>query len=239
MKFLLALVILFSAASSMGQCVSNASQTCTPTLNLYLPFHGSYQDDWEIPYNNNSSLLDQVLSGNGLVPLALKPVYNLNSIQYIDGVHYAFNDVGVGNAIAAASIFGGVVVFPPTGQLSGTSIVFSSGSITLPSNVCLVGAGRPWATILEFTAPNATGITLNSGTQKACVENLSVEIDTSATGATGIQIGNGGAGITSFNTIDNVGIKCQGQNVSGQSGLFLLGQTSTTNVNLNKINVFI
>jgi hypothetical protein len=153
------------------------------------------------------------------------------------GACYPPTETGIASAVAAASINGGLVMVPPTGQFSGASIVITS-SLTIPSNVCLSGAG-PWATILEFTATNATGITLLSGTQKACVENLAIELDSSATSGTGIQIGNGGAGITSFNTIDNVGIKCQGQNVSGQSGMFLLGQTSTTNVNLNKINVFI
>jgi hypothetical protein len=113
-KFFLFFALMFSSSWAFGQaCVASNTQSCTPNVQLALPFVNA--PNWNVPLVQNFTLLDQLLSGNANLS-ALKFVNgtisgnivftgnltagNLNNVLFVDGVKYAQTGAGLAQAIS-------------------------------------------------------------------------------------------------------------------------------------------
>jgi hypothetical protein len=121
MKWSLLITIVLYSAMAFGQaCVASNTQSCTPNVQLALPFVNA--PNWNVPLVQNFTLLDQLLSGNANLS-ALKfangtisgnvaftgnlTVSSLDNVVYVDGGKYPCSDVGFNAAIAALPTTGG------------------------------------------------------------------------------------------------------------------------------------
>lgn len=119
------------------------------------------------------------------VPFSLSAA-SINNVVTVDGTVYALNASGLQSALQAVSTSGGgKVVLPSTAP--GSAIPMGGTSLTIPSNVCLVGAGSG-QTILQWTS-NVNAIVIAKGTTHACVEELQLSFSSSASvSSSGIRI---------------------------------------------------
>lgn len=161
-------------------------------------------------------------------------VYSLDHYYYIDGNFYPYTATGIQNALNDASTNGGgTVVLPPTGSLSNGVIAMGNSNVTVPSNVCLVGAGPGQQTHLKWTStPSTSAIYLAAGTTHACVKDLSIEFSSAASNAAGIEIVGNGAQATQFNTFRDIYIIFDSLS-AGSVGVYGAGSTSNIAVSLN------
>lgn len=162
----------------------------------------------------------------------------INNYIYVDGTKYAYTAAGIQAAIndansAAGSGVAGTVILPPTVTFGGNQIVLGATGLTLPSSVCLVGAG-PNNTILRFNSTIGNAITLAAGTTYACLRDLTLSFSASATSGVGIGIsGNSGGGHpTEFNRFSNVHISFDAI-TGGQVGIKAVGTSQPTDISVN------
>lgn len=155
----------------------------------------------------------------------------LNKVVYVDGSTYTFDATGINNAISAVTSTGGTVVLPPTGSLSGGVIAMGGTYISVPSNVCVRGAGM-YSTILRWTSPVTGGFFLGDGVNNACVRDLGLSFGSATTGSAGIRMGTTTTSqAVQYNTIKDVSITFDSIFTTGTAGIFATGYTAEVSLN--------
>lgn len=145
---------------------------------------GDFTRPWDNQYTNIGTYLSSFL--NNVVYDGCLPVANPKYGNSAAGVQAAIND--------ARSYAGqtGIVWFPQTTQCNGSTlgaISLSSGTITIPSGVCLVGMG-PNASMFDSIG-GVTAITFAAGAQNSCIMNMGIELDNTDTSGVGILMTSG------------------------------------------------
>jgi hypothetical protein len=157
---------------------------------------------------------------------------SFNKFIYVDGTTYALTAAGIVSAISAANANGGgTVIIGPQGS---STIAMGSTSLTIPSNVCLMGGGPGQQTTLRWNSSIVNAIILSAGTVNSCVENLTLSFPTAAA-ASAFRISSSDVSEVLFNTFKDLQINWDSF-AAGSAAFFVTNAgPSFTNFDLNTI----
>jgi hypothetical protein len=168
--------------------------------------------------SNACAMSDIGTPGDGSVPWSLTNVgisaASLQNAIWLDGCNlaavnpnYPCTGIGLQQAVNDAHGFAGVsgvVMVPQTAQIPGSTLGAIFGfntTITMPSNVCIIGAG-PNASYYD-SQNGAVAFDFPAGTVNSCLVNMAVELDETDTNGIAIRLEGSSSAQTANNKILN------------------------------------
>jgi hypothetical protein len=201
---------------------SPTSLTCTgvtgATSYLWYRVTGSTGQFGRFATTSSCAASDTGAPGDGSLPWSLTNVgisaASLQNAIWLDGCNisavnpnYPCTGAGLQQAINDAHGFAGVtgvVMVPQTAQIPGSTLgaIFGSNTtITMPSSVCVIGAG-PNASFYDSNN-EAVAFAFPAGTVNSCLVNMAVELDDTDTNGVAIRFEGSSSAQTTNNKVIN------------------------------------